>query len=94
MNKAQLKALIQREILIQEQIGPYNPNKRPKKPTPNVSSVDANNITTTTPILGYNCTAPAGASSYCQPIYDIPQNQGYTPSFATLQECYDAKCGG
>jgi hypothetical protein len=88
MKKSELRKLI-REVI--EQTFPTGPDK-PKPSQPNVSSVDANVIGTSTPLLGYDCTPIADANNYCKAIYDIPINAGVTPQFANYTDCMTSGC--
>ena len=96
MKRLELRKLIRQAI--KEQIGPspgpLSPagTSNPKKPRPNVSSVNANQIGPATPVLGWDCATFPNTAVLCMPIYDIPMNAGVTPAFTTQAECMESGC--
>ena len=94
MKKSELRKLIRQAI--KEQIGPspgpLSPagTSNPKKPRPNVSSVNANQIGLTTPVLGWDCADESSSAVLCMPVYDIPMNANVTPAFTTQAECMES----
>lgn len=86
MKKSELRNLIRE--MIKEDLGPYRPNKRPRKPKPPVSPVDANVIGPATPIIGYNCNENGG----CEVLYDIPINANMQAEFSSHSDCVASGC--